>query len=577
MSRTLPSRSTCVLGLLLFIGAGACRRGDDAVGAGIRKLVSAPAPPASVKGTRWKLVKQVYADRKYRPLWTSGGSARATAKDLVTRLCDAEHEGLRPADYDLAGLRKALERTFVSGRKPTPALLAALDLELTARLLNYGADLLAGRLDPTVVDNGWYIRARRSSVDSTLRKAIEAHDLDDMLAPLRPRLEEYAELVEELERYRDILDQGGWPVVAPAGGTLRQGDRGARVAALRNRLRATDDLDAPANAKPVYDHKVAAAVARFQERHGLPVDSTVNAATLAALDVSIETRIRQIEINLERYRWLPSELGDRYVLVNIPDYRLYAYDGGKEKLAMRVIVGDEYGNATPVFADSMTYLVFRPHWYVPEQILVNEVIPQAKDNISYLAQHRFEVVDARRPSTVLDPKTIDWSDVDTTDLQFRVRQKAGSDNSLGLVKFMFPNQYSIYIHDTPAGRLFDQSKRALSHGCIRAEHPVELAEYVLDGQDGWNERKIRQAMETIGGATDAPVDAGGAGNAEGSTVRLEHPVPVYIVYLTAFMRDGVLNFRDDPYGKDRPSLSRLGKPRPRDRRTCEELVKLLGG
>jgi murein L,D-transpeptidase YcbB/YkuD len=576
MSCTLPSRSTCVLGILLFLGAAACRRGDDAVGAGIRKLVSAPAPPAPLKAARWKLLKQAYADRKYRPLWTSGGVPRATAKDLVTRLCDAEHEGLRPADYDLAGLRKALERTFVSGQKATPALLAALDLELTARLLDYGADLLAGRLDPTAVDNGWYIRARRSSVDSTLRKAIEAHDLDDMLDPLRPRLKEYAELVEALEGYRDILDQGGWPAV-PSGGTLRQGDQGARVAALRNRLRSTDDLDAPANAKPVYDREVAAAVAHFQERHGLPVDSAVSAATLAALNVPVETRIRQIEINLERYRWLPGELGDRYVLVNIPDYRLYAYDDGKEKLAMRVIVGDEYGNATPVFADSMTYLVFRPHWYVPEQILVNEVIPQARNNISYLAQHRFEVVDARQPSTVLDPKTIDWSDVDTADLQFRVRQKAGTDNSLGLVKFMFPNQYSIYIHDTPAGRLFDQSKRALSHGCIRAEHPVELAEYVLDGQDGWNERKIRQAMETIGGSTDAPVDAGGAGNAEGSTVRLEHPVPVYIVYLTAFMRDGVLNFRDDPYGKDRPSLSRLGNPRPRDRRTCQELVKLLEG
>jgi murein L,D-transpeptidase YcbB/YkuD len=575
MFRTLPSRSTCVLGFLVLFGAGACRRGDDAVGARIRKLVSAPAPPASIKGLRWKLVKQAYADRKYRPLWTSGGSPRATAKDLVIRLCDAGHEGLRPADYDLAGLRRALERTFVRGRKPSPAVLAALDLELTARLLNYGADLLAGRLDPTAVDNSWYIRARRSSVDSTLRKAIKAHDLDGMLAPLRPGLKEYAELIEELERYRDILDQGGWPQVPP-GGTLRQDSRGARVAALRSRLRSTDDLDAPANAKPVYDHEVAAAVAHFQERHGLPVDSTVDAATLAALDVPVGTRIRQIEINLERYRWLPSDLGDRYVLVNIPDYRLYAYNGGKEKLAMRVIVGDEYGNATPVFADSMTYLVFRPHWYVPEQILVNEVIPQAKDNISYLAQHRLEVVDARQPSTVLDPRTIDWSDVDTSDLQFRVRQKAGTDNSLGLVKFMFPNQYSIYIHDTPAGRLFEQSKRALSHGCIRAEHPVELADYVLDGQDGWNERKIRQAMATRGGATDAPVDAGGAGNAEGSTVRLEHPVPVYIVYLTAFIRDGVLNFRGDPYAKDRPSLSRLGTPRPRDRRTCEALVKLLG-
>lgn len=573
--RILPLGSRCALGVLLILAAASCHRGDDAVGNGIRTLVSAPAPSAPLTGTRQRVLKQVYADRKYRPLWTSGGQARGVAKDLVTRLCDAEQEGLRPADYHLAGLRKALERAFTGGGKPTPALLAALDLELTARFLDYGADLLAGRLDPAAVDNGWYIRARRSSVDSTLRKAIQAHDLDAMLAPLRPRLKEYTDLVESLEHYRDILDHGGWTVVPP-GETLRQGDQGARVAALRDRLRSTDDLDAPAKAKPVYDGKVAAAVARFQGRHGLPVDSTVSAATLAALDVPVETRIRQIEINLERYRWLPGELGDRYVLVNIPDYRLYAYDGGKEKLTMRVIVGDEYGNATPVFADSMTYLVFRPYWYVPKQILMNEVIPQARENIAYLAQHRFEVVDASRPSVVLDPTAIRWADVDTANLRFRLRQQAGSDNSLGLVKFMFPNQFSVYIHDTPGGRLFDQAKRALSHGCIRAEHPAELAEYVLDGQDGWNEKKIRQAMETPGGATEAPVDAGGAGNAEGSTVRLDHPVPVYIVYLTAFMRDGMLNFRNDPYGKDRAALARLGKPRPRDRRTCEELVKLLG-
>jgi murein L,D-transpeptidase YcbB/YkuD len=564
-----------VLAVLLLVALGACRRGDDAVGAEIRSLVSAARPPAAIKGARWSVVKQVYAARQHRPLWTAGGRPRGPARKLVATLCDAEREGLRPADYDLADLRKLLERTYAGDQKPTPAALAALDLELTARFLDYGADLLAGRLDPAAVDDGWYIRARRSSVDSTLRAALRGDGLDDMLDPLRPRQKEYAELVEALERHREVLEQGGWPAV-PAGARLRQGDRGARVVALRSRLRMSGDLDAGAGAKPEYDERVAAAVARFLERHGIPVDSAVGPATLAALDVPVETRIRQIEINLERYRWLPSEFGRRYILVNIPDYRLYAYDGGKERLTMRVIVGDEYGNATPVFADSMTYLVFRPHWYVPEQILVNEVIPRARENVYYLAQHRFEVVDARRQAVVLDPKSIDWSDLDTADLGFRVRQKAGDDNSLGRVKFMFPNRFSVYLHDTPARTLFDQSKRALSHGCVRVEQPVELAEYVLDGQRGWNGEKIRAAMAAVDTAAQVPEDAGGAGSAEGSTVRLERPVPVYIVYLTAFMRDGVLNFRDDPYGKDRQALARLGKPRPRDRTTCAELAKLLG-
>jgi murein L,D-transpeptidase YcbB/YkuD len=574
MFRTVPSSSRCVLVGLVLLAAGACRRGDDAVGAEIRHLVSAAKPPAALQRVRWKVVKQVYGDRKHRPLWTSGGRPRGAARDLVATLCDAEREGLRPADYGLAGLRKLLERTYAGDRKPTPAALAAFDLELTARFLDYGADLLAGRLDPSAVDDGWYIRARRSSVDSTLRAALHADGLKDMLDGLRPRQKEYADLVEALGEHREMLEEGGWPVV-PAGAKLRQGDRGSRLVALRSRLRMSGDLDAGAGAKPEYDGRVAAAVARFQERHGIPVDSMVGPATLAALNVPVETRIRQIEINLERYRWLPSEFGRRYILVNIPDYRLYAYDGGKERLAMRVIVGDEYGNATPVFADSMTYLVFRPHWYVPEQILVNEVIPRARENIYYLAQHRFEVVDARRQSVVLDPKSIDWSGVDTADLKFRVRQKSGDDNSLGLVKFMFPNQFSIYIHDTPADALFERSKRTMSHGCVRVEKPVELAGYALDGQSGWNENKIREAMKTTDTAGGVPEDAGGPGSAEGSTVRLERPVPVYLVYLTAFTRDGVLNFRDDPYGKDRQALARLGKPRPRDRATCEALAKLL--
>jgi murein L,D-transpeptidase YcbB/YkuD len=576
MSRTVLSGSRCAFIMLLLLAAGACSRGDDAVGAEIRKLVSAAKPPAEAKGVRWKVVKQVYGDRKHRPLWTAGGRPSRAARSLVATLCDAEREGLRPADYDLADLRKVLERTYAGDKRTTPAALAALDLELTARFLEYGADLLAGRLDPAAVDDGWYIRARRSSVDSTLRAALRENGLDDMLDPLRPRQKEYADLVEALEEQRKVLDDGGWPVV-PAGGKLRRGDRGGRVAALRTRLRMSRDLDGGAGAKAVYDDRLAAAVARFQDRHGIPVDSAVGPATLVALNVPVEIRIRQIELNLERYRWLPSEFGRRYVLVNIPDYRLYAYDGGKERLTMRVIVGDEYGNATPVFADSMTYLVFRPHWYVPEQILVDEVIPRARENTYYLAQHRFEVVDARRQSVVLDPKSIDWSDVDTADLAFRVRQKAGDDNSLGLVKFMFPNRFSVYLHDTPAHALFDQSKRALSHGCIRVEKPVELAEYVLDGQRNWNTKRIREAMGSVDTAGPVPADAGGAGSAEGSTVRLERPVPVYIVYLTAFVRDGVLNFRDDPYAKDRQALARLGKPRPRDHATCAELVKLLGG
>jgi murein L,D-transpeptidase YcbB/YkuD len=546
--------------VLLIVFAPSCRPGDAAIGADIKDLTSASRPPVAFRGARWKVLRQVYADREYRPFWIKGGRPDGASRDLTATLCEAEREGLRPADYNLADLQKVLEQTWVGDEKPRPAALARLDVELTMRLLDYGADLLAGRLDPAAVDNGWYIRARRSSVDSTLRVALRSTDPQSMLDRVRPRRKEYAGLVKALSDYRDILEHGGWPSV-PAGGKLRKGDRGPRVVALRSRLRATGDLDG-GGSKPEYDAELAAAVARFQERHGTPVDSVVGPPTLAALNLSVETRIRQIEINLERYRWLPPDFGPRYVLVNIPDYRLYAFDSGKERLAMRVIVGGEYGNATPVFADSMRYIVFRPYWYVPKRILVDEVIPQAREDDSYFARHGLQVVEAKHRSRALDPKSIDWSDVDTADLQFRVRQPASDDNALGRVKFMFPNRFSVYLHDTPAHALFQQSKRTMSHGCVRVEQPVELADYVLDGQQDWDEQKVREAME----APDS---------AEGRTVRLEHPVPVYLVYLTAFMSNGVLNFRDDPYDKDRAALARLGKPRPRDRATCEALAKLL--
>ena len=299
-------------------------------------------------------------------------------------------------------------------------------------------------------------------------------------------------------------------------------------------------------------------------RHGLEPDSGVGRATLSALNVPVEHRILQIELNLDRYRWLPAEFEKRYLLVNIPDFHLRAYDGGKEVFEQRVIVGDEYQNATPVFADSMTYLVFRPEWNVPSSILVNEMLPKLRDDIYDLASRGFEVVDTQSDSVVRDPSDIDWDDVDSAELPYRVRQRPGENNSLGLVKFMFPNRFNIYLHDTPSRKLFDRPVRTLSHGCVRVEDPVRLADFVLDGQEGWDEGKIREAME------DSKAK-------RGRMVSLEEPVPVYLLYLTAFVRDGELHIRNDPYGKDRRAMRRLGKPALDEPPICEELDRLLGG
>ena len=558
MTRAILLVLACVVGL----GSGACRQDDTTTGA-VRTMVSKDDPPTPLKGARWKLLRQVYADRDYTPLWFEGDKLRRDARDLIETLCHAEREGLRASDYDLAGLRTEL-RKLRESKDPDATTLAMLDLRLTRRFLDYGADLLAGRLDPQAVHDGWYIKARRAGIDSILRTAILSKDFDDMIAPLRPGQREYTEMVEALERYRELQAKGGWPRV-PAAGKLALGAQGLRVEALRRRLAATGELR-DGKGKPIYDDDVALAVAKFQERHGLPPDGTAGPATLAALNVPVETRIRQMELNLERFRWLPSDFGPRYILVNIPDYRLYAYDDRKEALTMRVIVGDEYGSATPVFADSMTYLVFRPQWDMPRQILVDEVIPKVRENIYYLAQHGYEVIDTARDEVVADPSAIDWSGLDSTNITFRVRQKAGIGNALGNVKFMFPNRFSIYLHDTPTRHLFQQRERTLSHGCVRVEDPVKLAGYVLGGQGDWTEEKIRNAMQ--------PADSG---DIEPLPVDLEQPVPVYLLYLTAFMRDGALHFRGDPYGKDARVMRRMGKPALVDRSECEELEELAGG
>jgi murein L,D-transpeptidase YcbB/YkuD len=553
--------------LIALSGLVACRRTDDPVGQEIRSIVSAEQPPAYLAGVRWKLVRQIYQDRQYRPIWVGVRPLPDRTRELIATLCNAEREGLRPADYRLIELRRTMERLRPSLDKRRPEAFAVLDLELTRRFVDYGFDLLAGRVDPNKVASQWYIRARRSTIDGTLRGALQGEEFQGIVAPLRPHQPEYAELVSALAAYQRILRQGGWPEV-PGRKRLRRGDQGARVAALRQRLAITGDLGDSAGRKPVYDRAVAQAVAQFQARHGIPSDGVVGSATLAALNVPVKVRIRQIQLNLERYRWLPADFEPRYVYVNIPDYTLYAFNAGKPALKMRVAVGDEYENATPVFADSMTSVVFRPYWYVPQRILVQEMIPRIRRKRSYLVRHNLEVVDAKRESLVLDPRRIKWSRVDLD--RIRVRQKPGSSNHLGLVKFMFPNRFAVYLHDTPSRRAFARPKRTESHGCVWVEKPVDLAGYVLAGQGDWRETTIRQAMHPPGLSNETHTT-------EGQTVKLVRPVPVYIVYLTAFVRDSVLNFRADPYGKDREAMARLGKLTPSDPNLCGELQKLVGG
>jgi murein L,D-transpeptidase YcbB/YkuD len=262
----------------------------------------------------------------------------------------------------------------------------------------------------------------------------------------------------------------------------------------------------------VYDPALAGAVAVYQARHGIDVDSVLGPGTVESMNLPAEYRLGQIAGNLERYRWLPRSLGSRYVLVNVPAFRLEAYDGGKKALEMKVIVGAEYNNrATPVFSDSMQYVVFRPYWIPTDSIVMNEIEPKVAKDPGYLAQENMEYA--------------------TIDGKRRVRQKPGPKNSLGLVKFMFPNEFSIYLHDTPEGQLFEKDIRAFSHGCIRLEHPDQLAELLL----GWPADQVHQAMQQ---------------GPDNKQVNLPNKVPVYILYFTTYARNGELHFGNDLYKRD---------------------------
>jgi murein L,D-transpeptidase YcbB/YkuD len=344
-------------------------------------------------------------------------------------------------------------------------------------------------------------------------------------------------LQEAISRYERIVDHDGWPAVG-AGPRLQLGSVGPRVAALRTQLERSGDLQGPAaSSEPQgtrFDTALQTAVRRFQARHGLKADGVVGRQTLGALDVTATVRLRQLRLNLERARALAPLGNGPAILVNIPAYRLQAYDGGRPVLEMRVVVGTEY-DPTPAFSDTMTFLVFRPYWNIPESIALEEMLPQLQRDPGSLQKKGIEAYAGAGEKL----RRIDLADIDPARFPtsgYRLRQRPGPQNPLGNVKFMLPNAHSIYLHDTPSDGLFGAADRSFSHGCVRVAQPVELAEFVLQPAPEWNREAIRAAM---------------VNGDEHRTVSLPRPVPVHIVYLTAWVDpDGTVQFRDDVYRLD---------------------------
>ena len=461
-------------------------------------------PPEWVSPERWERVRTLYRAYENAPLWLETEGVKNRASALLDALARAGDHALRTDAYPIDSIRHVVNARRIDSAA-TAADIANADVLLTAAYVGYASDMLMGQVDPRTISQSWHIPARRSAVDSALLHTLQDSSIAEGLRQMAPQDSGYVVLLREYSHYRDIVAKGGWPTVSP----------GVSPEELIARLEA-EGYTVPS------EDSVFVVLATWQRRHNLDADGKLGRATFAALNVDAETRARQIASNLERHRWLPRALGQRYVYVNVPAFHLDAFDSGQRVLSMKVVVGSEYnGHATPVFSDSMRWVVFRPYWRPTQRILKDEILPRLKGDPGYLKRNDMEWA-AEAGNRV-------------------IRQRPGPQNSLGLVKFLFPNDFDIYLHDTNQRSFFDRSARAASHGCIRLEHPADLASYVL----GWPVDSVKAAMDS--GRNDR-------------TVPLTQRVPVYIVYFTAYARDSELYFAEDVYGRDDRLKSRVDLP-----------------
>ena len=555
----MEKRSACcaiALTLAVAVAGGGCGRGaarQAEVKTSLQRALTQPRPryvTADAEGKKlWKLTQQFYERRQHAPAWIKGTAPRPTVAELIAALSAASEEGLDPQLYNVSLLeqkRQTASQGFLSKRGFEPAEAGEHDVWLTYLYLKYASDLADGLSDLARADAKWQIRPEKFDPAASLEDALARNRIEESLRELTPDNPQYLALRRVLAEYRTQAAGGGWPTV-PANLRLAPGQKSRNVALIAQRLSASGDYKGPAintGATATYSTDLQEAVKRFQRRHGVTDDGIVSAPVVAEMNVPIDRRISQITLNLERWRWLPRDLGERHIVVNIPEYRLEVWEGNQVPLAMRVVVGKQ-DTQTPIFNDVMTHLVFSPYWNVPPNIAEGETLPEILKDPGFLDRNSMEVLDS--DGNLIDPRSIDLADP----ARYRFRQRPGAHNSLGLVKFMFPNQYNVYLHDTPTDSLFARASRSFSHGCVRLENPMALAEYVLRDQPEWTRERIEEAM-----------------NAEQErTVKLRSAIPVYLGYFTARVSaDGIMQFRRDVYDIDRRQtilladrLSRLRK------------------
>lgn len=478
-----------------------------------------------------------YQKNKNKTRWLERSGPTSFYKTYVEAIEDAEDYGLHAEHYDLQDIQREVDQLF-ENKRPDAEDIVRLDVRITASVFLFTTDLIEGRI--RYAGNGDAVWSKHEPLedDVELLLANTSGKLSDVFAALHPEHEQYERLKKALKKYREFENEYKIKLTAAAK-TVNPGDRDRSIPAIRRRLSLTDCKPYSPDDSLHYDDKLVDAVKQFQRRHGLEPDGVIGETTRSYLNQSLNHKADLIELNLERLRWRPKKYGPDYISINIPEYMLRVYKNGKKKMDMKVVLGTEY-NSTPVFSDTIEYIVFSPTWNVPASITKEEFVPKLIDDPGRLDPERFVVY---KNGEKIDPSEVDWEDDDLDLEEFRIVENPGDMNSLGLVKFMFPNKYNVYLHDTPSEKLFEENKRAYSHGCIRLEKPVDLARFLLSENDiRWKDEEIKEAMSQT----------------EPKNVPLEKKYPVEIEYRTVWVDDeGLVNFREDVYDHDKRQLSLL--------------------
>ena len=479
-----------------------------------------------------------YTNREFELAWTS----QKNKKDLIESIESSYDEGLNPEDYHLEKIRKLMLKS--EKQNLSKAETADLDLLMTDALILYASHLLAGKLEQSELRKKWDVERNvvPADPDSLLTTTLHNQKIKPVLEEFKPNHYMYGFMKLHLKKLREESAQGGWPKISE-GEVLKPGDTSARVSEFRKYLIAVGDLsESRVENENVFDKDLEEGVKKFQSRHRLNSDGVIGKGTIEQMQVPIEERIDMLLLNLERTRWIFHQPDEDFLLVNIAGFHVKRFTDRKEVFNSRAIVG-KYHKETPIFKGVMEYIVMNPTWTLPYSIATHETLPRLKKNPGYLAAKHMEVMD--RNGKILNPATIDWAQYSSGNFPFIIRQKAGPWNALGEVKFIFPNKYAVYLHDTPSRGLFNQQDRAFSHGCIRTEDKWGLLMSLMDDSKVWNMDKINEILKS----------------GETTTINLPKPINIYLVYLTAAVDEhNNLLFMKDIYKRDKAVFNALNEP-----------------